>query len=44
MSESAATKTVTAMSNERLLLDTVFVQALFNQRDQYHSLLCRSNG
>lgn len=25
------------MSNERLLLDTVFVQALFNQRDQYHA-------
>jgi predicted nucleic acid-binding protein len=24
------------MSNERLLLDTVFVQALLNQRDQYH--------
>ncbi len=25
------------MSDERLLLDTVFVQALFNQRDQYHA-------
>ncbi|MCI0392632.1 MAG: PIN domain-containing protein [Acidobacteria bacterium] len=24
------------MSNKRLLLDTVFVQALLNQRDQYH--------
>jgi hypothetical protein len=24
------------MNNERLLLDTVFVQALLNQRDQYH--------
>ncbi len=25
------------MNIDRLLLDTVFVQALFNQRDQYHS-------
>ncbi len=25
------------MSSERLLLDAVFVQALLNQRDQYHS-------
>lgn len=25
------------MSNERFLLDTVFVQALLNQRDQYHA-------
>jgi len=25
------------MSGERLLLDTVFVQALLNQRDQYHA-------
>ncbi|HMV87287.1 MAG TPA: PIN domain-containing protein [Blastocatellia bacterium] len=25
------------MSKERLLIDTVFVQALFNQRDQYHA-------
>jgi len=24
------------MSNERFMLDTVFVQALLNQRDQYH--------
>lgn len=24
------------MSSERLLLDTVFIQALLNQRDQYH--------
>jgi len=25
------------MTNERILLDTVFVQALLNRRDQYHS-------
>jgi uncharacterized protein len=25
------------MSNERLFLDTVFIQALLNKRDQYHS-------
>lgn len=25
------------MSAERLLLDTVFIQALLNQRDQYHA-------
>ncbi|HZF39797.1 MAG TPA: PIN domain-containing protein [Blastocatellia bacterium] len=25
------------MNNERFLLDTVFVQALLNQRDQYHA-------
>lgn len=25
------------MSSERLLLDTVFVQALLNRRDQYHA-------
>lgn len=25
------------MSRERLLLDTVFVQALLNKRDQYHA-------
>ena len=25
------------MSSERLLLDTVFIQALLNQRDQYHA-------
>jgi len=24
------------MNGDRLLLDTVFIQALFNQRDQYH--------
>ncbi len=24
------------MSGSRLLLDTVFIQALLNQRDQYH--------
>ena len=24
------------MSNSRLLLDTVFIQALLNPRDQYH--------
>lgn len=25
------------MTNERIFLDTVFVQALLNRRDQYHS-------